>query len=156
MLHDASRHDIRGKFPSMGAKKMDSDACDHDPWEQTLGLLALLSGVANAHAENLVNIAHKATRRVPARLVQAGPGSVVANIIERASRGTITVAWRDPTSCRYGDQIWHAGVARKPGVCALSGTCINPGDAVYEPKSMRTPALNAGAMILCSVVKAAP
>ncbi|MEA3121726.1 MAG: hypothetical protein QOH33_1281 [Paraburkholderia sp.] len=133
---------------------MDSNAGDLDPWGQTLGLLALLSGVANAHAESLVNIAHKANQRVPVLRVQPGPGSVVAKIVERASPGTITVAWRDPTSCRYGDQIWRASVAREPGVCALSGKPITPGDAVFEPKTMRKPALNAGAMILCSAVGA--
>jgi hypothetical protein len=131
---------------------MDTNAGNLDPWGQTLGLLALLSGVANAHAESLVNIAHKANQRVPALRVQPGTGSVVAKIIERDSPGTITVAWRDPTSCRYGDQVWRASVAKKPGVCALSGQSINQGDAIFEPKTMRTPALNAGAMILCSVV----
>ena len=136
---------------------MDLTARYNDPWTQTLGLLALLSGVFDAHAESVINIAHT-SQRTPALRDQSGPGSVVANIIERTSPGTVTVDWYDPTSCRYGDQIWRTSVARKSGVCALSGMRIHAGDAIFVPTSMRRsrPALNAGAMILCSVVGAAP
>jgi hypothetical protein len=31
------------------------------------------------------------------------------------------IAWMDPTTCCYGEQLWRRCVARKSGICALSG-----------------------------------
>ena len=95
---------------------MDLYARYNDPWTQTLGLLALLSGIVDAHAESLVDIAYT-SQRPPALRVQSGPGSVVANIIERASPGAVTVAWYDrlraAMATRSGVQGWRANL-----VCA--------------------------------------
>jgi hypothetical protein len=66
---------------------------------------------------------------------------------------SITVSWRDPTSCRYGAQIWIFGKARRGGLCAKSGRQITMGDAIYRPR-VRGISLprNAGEMILASIV----
>jgi hypothetical protein len=132
--------------------EMRSSANCNDPWLQTLGLLALLSGVANAQANHLVAAAQKASRGELCTRIQSSPRKAVASLLERPSSRSATIAWCDPTSCRYGEQNWRAGVAKKPGICALSGMRISPGDAIYKPRQTRQPPVNADEMILFSVV----
>jgi len=74
-------------------------------------------------------------------------------VLERRSRTIATVAWSDPTACRYGEQIWRRCVARKSGICALSGQVIARGDAVYRPRITRHAPQNIDAMILASVME---
>jgi hypothetical protein len=75
-------------------------------------------------------------------------------VLERQSRTVATVAWSDSTACRYGEQFWRRCIARKAGICALSGQAIAKGDAVYSPRVMRRAPLNIDAMILASVMEA--
>jgi hypothetical protein len=42
-------------------------------------------------------------------------------VLKRNGQTSATVAWSDPTSCCYGEQLWRRCVAKKAGVCALSG-----------------------------------
>jgi hypothetical protein len=74
-------------------------------------------------------------------------------ILERRSRTTITVSWRDATAGHYGDQLWTTGIAHKRAVCALTGAHIDRGDAVYRPRHSRThPPANFDRMILASAL----
>jgi hypothetical protein len=81
----------------------------------------------------------------------ADQGSVSVRVLDRPSSTTATIAWSDPTSCYYGDQIWRASVARQSGVCATSGQPVRVGDEVYKPRCKPMP-VNGGAAILFSVV----
>jgi uncharacterized protein DUF3331 len=67
-----------------------------------------------------------------------------------------TVAWSDATSCCYGEQLWRRGIAKKTGVCALSGQAIATGDAVYRPRLVQPAPRNIEAMILATVMEAIP
>ncbi|WP_321796926.1 DUF3331 domain-containing protein [Caballeronia sp. J97] len=112
-----------------------------DPWAQTIFRLTSLSdGVSGAAPSPRRAFAHSVDRSV-----------VAVKLIERPSTTTVTIEWRDSTRCCYGDQVWRAMRARVAGVCAMSGSEIQPGDHVYSPNPRPVPG-NAGAMILASVL----
>lgn len=69
-------------------------------------------------------------------------------ILDRPSPVSAVLSWRDPTGCTYGYQIWQKGSAKRMGTCALSGTLIKRGDAIFRPRTASGMALNASAMIL--------
>lgn len=75
-------------------------------------------------------------------------------VLGRASPITISVSWRDPTACRYDDQVWRAGVARHAGFCALTRSPIRAGDCIYRPIPIRPRPVNSNFMILAAVVMA--
>ncbi|MFM0555964.1 DUF3331 domain-containing protein [Paraburkholderia sediminicola] len=77
-------------------------------------------------------------------------------ILERNGQISATIAWSDATSCCYGEQLWRRCIARKAGVCALSGQAIATGDAVYRPRRGRPPPRNVEAMILATIMDAPP
>lgn len=58
-------------------------------------------------------------------------------ILDRPSSDTMLVSWSSSIGCRYGEQTWRKVVARKSGVCALSGHLIVRGDSVFRPKRTR-------------------
>ncbi|CAD6560815.1 hypothetical protein LMG28727_07230 [Paraburkholderia kirstenboschensis] len=69
-------------------------------------------------------------------------------ILDRLSAVSVILSWRDPTSCNYGYQTWQKRVARRVGVCALSGLPIQRSDVIYRPGPGRRRPSNASAMIL--------
>lgn len=78
----------------------------------------------------------------------------VIRVLERNGRTSATVAWSDSTSCCYGEQQWRRYIARKAGVCALSGQSIARGDAVFRPRPVQPVPRNFEAMILATVIEA--
>jgi hypothetical protein len=58
-------------------------------------------------------------------------------ILDRPSSDTVLVSWSSSIGCRYGEQTWRKVVARKSGVCILSGHLIVRGDSVFRPKRTR-------------------
>ncbi|SEA94415.1 DUF3331 domain-containing protein [Paraburkholderia sartisoli] len=77
----------------------------------------------------------------------------VVHVVERVSAGSVVVCWCDATSCRYGDQVWKVGIAKRRGRCALSDAPISAGDAIYRPRPGRPRPVNAAAMMLASEVE---
>jgi hypothetical protein len=72
-------------------------------------------------------------------------------IEERLANAAFALSWSDPTQCSYREQVWKRAIARKSGVCALSGERIKRGDAVFRPQARRFKVpLNSGAMILAA------
>lgn len=126
-----------------------------DPWQQTLGLLSTLSGGANPGVHEIAAVAQRASRNGARLTALRHRSDLQIQVIDRPTRTTATVIWRDSTHCSYGDQTWHASRARAAGVCAMSGRAIQRGDAIYKPRPCRPAPLNAGAMILCSVMNEA-
>lgn len=124
---------------------------DADPtgrtWFHTMSLLGLDSVVTTPR-----------TQPCPARAeygADAYPRCAV-KVIERQGPCGATIAWSDATACCYGEQLWRRCVARKSGLCALSGQPIAPGDAVYRPRLVQPAPRNLEAMILASVMEAIP
>jgi hypothetical protein len=77
-------------------------------------------------------------------------------VLGRNKQTSATVAWSDATSCCYGEQLWRRGIAKKAGICALSGQAIATGDAVYRPRLVQPAPRNIEAMILATVMEAIP
>ncbi|MGF6768770.1 hypothetical protein P3T18_001240 [Paraburkholderia sp. GAS199] len=123
-----------------------------DPWSRTLRLLSALSGETDASVSATL-AAFERKGQLDRYLPVVGQRfEVQIRVIDRPSPSTATVAWRDPTHCSYGDQVWHACHARLSGVCALSGKGIKRGDAIYKPRPCRPAPVNAGAMILFAIL----
>lgn len=136
-----------------------SDLAICDPWSQTLALLSAISGDSAMIARS-VSFAPRCVEANRTRgRVDAHECSVVkVTLLERLSSRQLTVDWRDATSCRYCEQYWTIGVAKRNGICALSGSSIERGDTIFHPQcSPRTKAkpTNKQAMMLESAVNAA-
>lgn len=80
----------------------------------------------------------------------------VIKLLERQGPNDATVSWSDPTAGCYGEQRWRRGVARKSGVCAMTGQIIDKGNVVYRPHRVRPIPRNIEAMILASVMETIP
>lgn len=77
-------------------------------------------------------------------------------VLERRGDTVATVAWADSTACCYGEQLWRRCIARRGGICALSGQVIAKGDTVYCPRLVQPVPRNIRAMILASAMEAIP
>jgi hypothetical protein len=117
---------------------------DHT-WFHTMALLGL-DGLTEAPRHHFVRAEYRTDSHQRCAI----------KVLERHAPGAATVAWSDATACCYGEQLWRRCVARKSGVCALSGQTIAPGDAVYRPRLVQPPPRNIEAMILASVMEATP
>jgi hypothetical protein len=130
-----------------------------DPWSRTLESLVAASQRSpsrlNESARKIGFLARSSGRRWdPVSEPCGADRCVTVDLVERLGNRTITVNWRDATSCCYSDQRWLASVARADGVCALSGSAISKGDAIFRPQSGRLPPTNARAMMLVHAVDA--
>jgi hypothetical protein len=76
-------------------------------------------------------------------------------LVERVGERLLTVSWSDPTSCCYPDQPWVVAIARRDGICALSGAPVSYGDPIFRPRAAKLMPTNAQAMMLASAVNAA-
>jgi hypothetical protein len=130
-------------------------ASQTSPWIQTIRLLS--------RGSPLPNSGHKTSLRAR-RCAPLGYGDPLStepslhrlvSLVERTSSSTVTIAWRDSTSCSYGAQIWLVANAKVSGVCAMSGARINRGDRIFHPRHSRPAPVNATAMILASAIAAA-
>jgi hypothetical protein len=125
-----------------------------DPWVETIRLLSSESRDPDIVAD---------TTPVPKRGRSCGcevkssancPPHLKVSLIERTTSSTVTIAWRDPTSCFYGAQIWRLASAKASGVCALTGQRIRRGDRIFHPHRSKPVPVNARAMILESALNA--
>lgn len=129
-----------------------------DAWTQTLGLLSQLCGsdtrpeTCGRETQLARSASCAATSGMLAKPASAMHRSISLSVIERPTSNTVTIAWRDPTHCSYGNQLWYMSQARRSGVCALSDRAIRHGDLVYRPGRCRPRPLNDGAMILASIL----
>jgi hypothetical protein len=94
-------------------------------------------------------------RHVDRSATPTGGGHANITVVERPTRTSATIEWRDSTNCYYGAQLWRLVRARRSGVCALSGEPISRGDEIFKPCG-RTDAANADAMIRTSAMRAYP
>ncbi|MEZ2311877.1 DUF3331 domain-containing protein [Paraburkholderia sp. RCC_158] len=73
---------------------------------------------------------------------------------EQQSENSMLVTWSDSTSCRYLDQVWIAGYARRGGCCALSGRAVRRGDLVFKPRwKGRTKPANSNGNDSCGAIE---
>jgi len=126
---------------------MSDVASRYDAWSQTLSLLSSLSAKASSRV--------RAPRTRCGGKAQAASCTGTARLVERVGERLLTVSWSDPTSCCYPDQPWVVAIARRDGVCALSGAPISYGDPIFRPRAAKLMPTNSQAMMLASAVNAA-
>jgi hypothetical protein len=126
-----------------------------DPWKSTLDLLTQMSAPAGLddsqprlpHGKEAPFLTLTHQRNLASR-----ESIVHLHIIEKSSDSAIVVCWRDSTSGCYGEQLWKRIVSRTRATCALSGSQIRRGDAVFRPWARGCKPVNVGLMILASAV----
>ena len=79
--------------------------------------------------------------------------SAVVTFVERFTAKSVSITWRDSTAANYCEQLWIRRIARSQGVCAITGSSIVRGDAVYGPagRTAARPA-NAAQMVLAEAI----
>ena len=134
---------------------MSNKLYSNDPWQHSISMLKSVAPSWNrsksetitaCSATTLTNDGLKESASADRSSVLARRSSVV-RVIERPTAMTAIIEWNDPTSCRYGHQIWAVRVARVDGVCVLSGAVIRTGDTVYRPRISGTPPSNCNEMM---------
>ena len=113
-----------------------------DPWSDIVETLGQWRSGRVGVGSHLASTKASARYRTKTQVI-----GLAIRIVERPTVGRVTLSWRDPLGCSYGNQEWYLSCARRSGICALSGLEIRRGDAVYRPRPTRPPALNADAMI---------
>ncbi len=129
-----------------------------DAWQWAVRLLDTgMVGVAVAKVNAVVRAGAADRKRSKASMptVSASAASmltVTVTVVDRIGPRTAVVSWSDPRWGSYGDQVWRTALARRKGVCALSGQPVRAGDAIYRPRRSDPPPINADAMILAVLV----
>jgi hypothetical protein len=141
------------RYLSSGAGKM--LASHMNPWTQTVRLLSCGSQLADISEQKSFRARRCASFGHDGALSTEPSLHRVISLLERTSSSTITIAWRDSTSCSYGAQIWMVAKAKVSGVCAMSGALIKRGDRIFHPRHSKPAPINATAMILASAIDAA-
>lgn len=123
-----------------------------DAWEHTLSLLS--GGSASRGKRSQASRPRTGPKQEDA--VQATPAlREHLAVVETWSENLVSVSWSDPTSGRCSEQPWRLCIARKSGVCALTGASIRRGDRVYRPFSRKLMAMKAGWVVLASALEPA-
>jgi hypothetical protein len=110
--------------------------------------------MAHLGADGCISPRHQCP--IPAEYRADSHRRCVIKLLERQGPTAATVSWSDPTTGCYGEQRWRRDVARKSGVCAMSGQTIAKRDAVYRPRRVQPTPRNIEAMILASVMETIP
>ncbi|MEM5288603.1 DUF3331 domain-containing protein [Paraburkholderia sabiae] len=93
-----------------------------------------------------------AGRRPRAAARWDGRSQPTVRVLDKPTPQTLTVSWCDARTGHYGYQTWRVNIARRAGVCVLTGRAIEAGETVYCPRANGTPPGNAGAMIVASCI----
>jgi hypothetical protein len=127
-----------------------------DPWLEMIQLLEMLGNIQPERAcySKRMCAQHDC---VPLPRIIEPHASENAHVwvAERLTPVTAAIEWSDATRCNYSGQIWRAGIAARPGSCALSGESIRRGQAIYRPIPLKPAPSNAKAMILASRIEEA-
>src|SRR5471032_684330 len=92
-----------------------------DPWLQTIRLLSSGSRRPDAGADKRLAAKRGTSYGCEATSSTSQSPHLKVSLLERSTSSTVTISWRDPTSCSYGAQIWRVASAKVSGICALSG-----------------------------------
>ena len=125
-----------------------------DAWQHTLNML---SGNPACRSTRRGNMHNHRPSDTPGGLNQSATQPAPAHhahlaIVETWSDNLVSMSWSDPTSGRYTEQPWRLFIARKCGVCALTGAAIRRGDRIYRPLSRKLRSINADWVVLASAL----
>jgi hypothetical protein len=120
-----------------------------DPWQYTLHALSGGCVLRELPRED-ASISASMRRGAAGQPLCSRHGHLA--IVEMWSENLVSVSWSDPTSGRYSEQPFRLCIARRAGVCALTGERIQRGDKVYRPLSPKLRALSTGCCVLASAL----
>lgn len=106
-----------------------------DTYDVWIRVVALLSGGETELA--VPRTERRAVHGVPAAL--PWPADVKIRVLDRVSSRSISVALAHPCLGYCGWQRWHRALARKSGICVLSGDSVSRGDVIYKLAGSFTP-----------------
>ncbi|MEJ8796984.1 DUF3331 domain-containing protein [Trinickia caryophylli] len=124
-----------------------------DPWRHTVNLLLRVVGPNDVGGPHAGSLAAHERRQQTGNAGRCNPRDITIRLLERQGAEAATIAWHDATRCSYGYQTWQAARARRSGICAVSGRTVRRGDEIFKPRLRKQRALNAGEMILASVLR---
>ncbi|MGT2477276.1 DUF3331 domain-containing protein [Paraburkholderia terrae] len=122
--------------------------CAVDVWGMTVARL----GRGSANVQGSARVSALTASSAPRW--QESTGKPVVRVLDKPTPQTLIVSWCDARSGHYGYQTWRAVVARKRGMCVLTGHLIKAGEMVYKPRSEGQPPANGDAMILAESIHA--
>ncbi|MEX3981075.1 DUF3331 domain-containing protein [Paraburkholderia sp. EG287A] len=126
--------------------------CTRNPWAHVVSGLLASPASRTSVARRAPAVRTRSDLRAADHSTYA---SCTVKIEERLANSSFTLSWSDPTRCSYREQVWKRAIARKSGICVLSGEHIKRGDAVFRPLARRYKVpLNSGAMILAASLEA--
>ena len=146
--------------PTSRGRSHRNDASEDDRWSRMLSMLCTLS----THPQIDALAAHRRAQssaasrtHVPTQdtepaacdqeVSRTPPCRPSVTLVDRVSEKIVVLRWIS-TSCHYGDQVWVECIARRAGVCALTGLPIRRGDTFYSPRCRgRCTPVNAAAML---------
>jgi hypothetical protein len=97
-----------------------------------------------------VGVPRPAGRRARAAARWDGQSQPTVRVLDKPTAQTLTVSWCDARTGHYGYQTWRVNIARRAGICVLTGRPIVAGETVYCPRANGAAPGNAGAMIVAS------
>lgn len=124
-----------------------------NPWRHTVNLLLRAADPNDAWTARTDCAAPHELRWKDGNAGRCNPREITIRLLERQGAATATIAWHDATRCSYGYQTWQVTRARHSGVCAVSGRTVRRGDEIFKPRLYKQTALNAGEVILASVLR---
>jgi hypothetical protein len=122
-----------------------------DTWATTIRMLSQLP--VTRLADRKIGVPRETGSQGTSCVPIAG---LVVRVVERSTARRLTLIWRDPSRCAYGDQEWYQTAARRSGVCAVSGREIRRGELVFRPRLTYPKPVNADAMIHTAVFQEEP
>jgi hypothetical protein len=106
-----------------------SERADDRRWRHIVAALVTLSSLPLTKEAEARWVSATSLDKIP----DSRRNAASVAVLERLSSTTVVICWADATSGRYGEQTWTLRVARRQGVCPLSGEPFAPGAPVYRP-----------------------
>ncbi|WP_181969791.1 DUF3331 domain-containing protein [Paraburkholderia sp. DHOC27] len=97
----------------------------HSRWQQIVGYLSQdRACVAEAYAD--------ASRKGRRRAALSWRDGARVRLVDRLSEHAVSISWGHACSGYDGSQTWRKAIAKKKGVCAMTGERIARGDTIYK------------------------
>ncbi|MHB9841756.1 DUF3331 domain-containing protein [Paraburkholderia terrae] len=135
------------KFEGLSQQENHVMDCAVDVWIMTVARL----GLGSANEQGSGRMSTLTGSSVPRW--RESTGKPVVRVLDKPTPQTLIVSWCDARSGHFGYQAWRAVVARKRGMCVLTGRLIKAGEMVYKPRAEGQPRANGDAMILAESVR---
>lgn len=123
--------------------------------ERTLVWAKVLALLDSMQSQATLKQAGSAARSRELATVPIEQRTSVIRIVEWLDTETVLLSWSDPLSGHSAEETWRKGLAKRHGMCVLSGIRIRRGDSVYR-RSTRTRIPHTDGMIAACCIEGLP